>query len=171
MTLLKVGWHSLFSWVRVVNNYNGWTMDLEIFKIQFFCLANESTLMMYASINLNFAPSFWISFHLLQVGADGIAHTNSTHHVLYCKLTFCSSRHFVLVQHFALDYNGIVCMLEVIFHRSYNLSVLLQLALFNTTTKRHVRRIFCASRSLLQHHSIFIAFLQPTSWYVLCVKK
>jgi hypothetical protein len=171
MTLLKVGWHSLFSWVRVVNNYNGWPMGLEIFKIQFLCPANESTLMICPFTNIEWSPPFWVSFHLLQVGANGIAHPNITHHAFFCKLTLCSSRHFAPMQHFAPHRNGIVCMLEVILNRSYNLSFLLQLVFLNTTTKHHVPGSFCASGSLLQHHSIFIAFLQPTSWYVLCVKK
>jgi len=170
MILLKVGWHSFFSWVKVVNNYNGWTMGLEIFKIQFLCLAKESTLMKCPSINIEWSPPFWVSFHLLQVGADGIACLDNTHHALFCKLTLCSNCNSTPVQHFSPHHNGIMCMLEVILHTSYNLSFLLQLALLNITMKRHVWRYFCASGSLLQHHSIFIAFLQPTSWYVLCVK-
>jgi len=117
--------------------------------------------MMCPSTNIECSSPFWVSFHLLQAGADGIAHPNITHHAFFCKLTLCSNRHFAPMQHFAPHCNGIVCMLEVILHRSYNLSFLLQLALLNTTMKRHVRGSFCASGSLLQHHSIFIAFSQP----------
>jgi hypothetical protein len=85
----------------------------------------------------------------LQVGADGIARLNITHHAFFCKLTLCSSRHFAPVQHFVPHHNGIMCMLKVILHTSYNLSFLLQLALLNTTTKCHVQGSFCASGSLL----------------------
>jgi len=138
-------------------------MGLEIFKIRFLCPANESTLMMCPSTNIEWSSPFRVSFHLLQAGANGIAHPNITHHVFFCKLELCSSPHFAHVQHFVPQRNGIVCMLEVILHRNYNLSFLLQLALLNITTKRHVRESFYALGSLLQHHSIFIAFLQPTS--------
>ncbi len=163
-------------------------MGLEIFKIQFLCRTNESTLMMCPSTDIELSSPFWVSFHLLQASANGIVHPNITRHAFFCKLTLCCSHHFAPMQHFSPHRNGIMSCWRsfctqattchfahklqlVILHTSYNLSFLLQLALFNTTTKCHVWGSFCASGSLLSHHNIFIAFLQPTFWYVLCVKK
>ncbi len=36
--------------------------------------------------NIEWSPPFWVSFHLLQVGANGIAPPNITHHTFSCKL-------------------------------------------------------------------------------------
>jgi hypothetical protein len=105
--------------------------------IQILCLANESSLMMCPT-NIEWSMPFLVSFHLLQVGANGIARPDTTHHAFSCKLTLCSRCHFAPTQHFAPHHNKIVCILEVILYTSYNLSFLLQLALLNTTMECHV---------------------------------
>jgi len=125
------------------------------------CPANESTLMMCPSTNIEWSLPFWVSFHLLQVGADGIVHPEIIHHAFFCKLTLRSTRHFALVQHFAPHCNGIMCMLEVILHKSYNLSFYSKL--FCSTLQQNV---MCEDLFVHRDHCYNIIasslpFLQP----------
>jgi hypothetical protein len=49
---------------------------------------------MMCPTNIEWLVPFWVSFHLLQVGANGIARPDTTHHAFSCKLTLCSCTTF-----------------------------------------------------------------------------